>query len=636
MKSKIILIALSLSFLAAFVPLSYAEETKIIFVGPKLMDCTGVAPQKCMMVKESVTSDWTYFYDKIHGFDFDAGYEYELQVKITDVDNPPADASSLRYDLIEVVSKKSVEKNMRHIPYDGLCAPGFVALGEICVLNDRCGPGAYPGKVCKMDGKTQPYLKPLQQGNAGIAATDVICAESLQLIFKQDITPACVKPESVSKLENRGWSVTTPVIACTLEYAPVCGVNEKTYGNMCMLDADHVAMKNKGECKKEVIPTESELAKEYEKIQESMSSISKDIYNGMYNGVQPLDEAMTILEDGKTSLTELQQQYNSIPQEQRTDRQIAMKFSTLGKMGFASIDSQINAIKKQIANASTETSGIFADTLSYTLQAPAIDSEKGYNVEEIADGVYWLVGSGYQTMFVTTGQGVVVVDAPKPIGEKYLDAINEVTDEPITHMIYSHHHPDHTGAAGEIFPEDITYIAHKDAADSLVSENDPARPILNMILEGDSNTLEIGDKSIEFHNIGDFHSKGNWLILLPQYKIGMLVDLFRPDESPYRAFGVTPDIELYMKTHDVLKTFDFDVLLTGHTNLLATKDHITTNKEFTQSIMDNAQDALDSGDSSPADTCAASSIAQWEGKLGNLDAFMVDHCNAMIEYLQSK
>jgi glyoxylase-like metal-dependent hydrolase (beta-lactamase superfamily II) len=265
-----------------------------------------------------------------------------------------------------------------------------------------------------------------------------------------------------------------------------------------------------------------------------------------------------------------------------------------------------------------------------------IDEEKGYAVTEIARGVYWLAGSGYQTMFLATGQGVVVVDAPQPIGEKYNSAIKDVTDEPITHMIYSHHHPDHTGAAGEIFPEDITYIAHKDAADSLVSENDPARPIPNMILEGDFNTLEIGDKTIEFHNIGDFHSKGNWLILLPQHKIGMLVDLFRPAESPYRAFGNTPDIELYLDTHDVLKTFDFDVLLTGHTNLLATKDHITTNKEFTQNIMDNAQDALDSGDSNPANTCAASSIAQWDGKLGNLDAFMVDHCNAMIEYLQSK
>jgi len=59
-------------------------------------------------------------------------------------------------------------------------------------------------------------------------------------------------------------------------------------------------------------------------------------------------------------------------------------------------------------------------------------------------------------------------------------------------------------------------------------------------------------------------------------------------------------------------------------------------KIFSNSLEDNAQDALDSGDFNPADTCAVNSIVQWEGKLGNLDAFMVDHYNAMIEYLQSK
>ena len=110
-----------------------------------------------------------------------------------------------------------------------------------------------------MDEIEQPYLRPLQQGNAGIAARDVICAEPLQLVFKYDRSPACVKTESISKLENRGWNTTPPVVACTLEYSPVCGVNEKTYGNMCMLNSEHVAMKHMGECKVEIIPTELDV-----------------------------------------------------------------------------------------------------------------------------------------------------------------------------------------------------------------------------------------------------------------------------------------------------------------------------------------------------------------------------------------
>lgn len=51
--------------------------------------------------------------------------------------------------------------------------------------------------------------------------------------------------------------------------------------------------------------------------------------------------------------------------------------------------------------------------------------------------------------------------------------------------------------------------------------------------------------------------------------------------------------------------------------------------------MGNAQRGLDSKND-PLETCVNTSISQWEGKLGNLDAFMADHCNAMIKYLQQK
>jgi len=45
--------------------------------------------------------------------------------------------------------------------------------------------------------------------------------------------------------------------ACTLEYAPVCGANEKTYGNMCMLRSSGTDLAYTGECRQQTIPTDS-------------------------------------------------------------------------------------------------------------------------------------------------------------------------------------------------------------------------------------------------------------------------------------------------------------------------------------------------------------------------------------------
>ena len=138
-----------------------------------------------------------------------------------------------------------------HMSYNGMCAPGFAALNGMCVLDDRCGPGAYPGKMCMMDGVLKEYLRPHHQKHAGLSAQNIICAEGKQLIFKQsDASPACVLSDSVKKLESRGgWHTQMPAIACTMQYDPVCGVDGVTYGNMCALNSSHMAVKHLGECK---------------------------------------------------------------------------------------------------------------------------------------------------------------------------------------------------------------------------------------------------------------------------------------------------------------------------------------------------------------------------------------------------
>jgi hypothetical protein len=61
--------------------------------------------------------------------------------------------------------------------------------------------------------------------------------------FKHHIaSPACVNSNSVEKLKHRGWQTEKPVIACTMEYNPMCGMDGVTYGNPCMLYAQYMAL----------------------------------------------------------------------------------------------------------------------------------------------------------------------------------------------------------------------------------------------------------------------------------------------------------------------------------------------------------------------------------------------------------
>lgn len=105
-KPFIVVLLVAATVLAACAPFAGRAPEKTMFVGPYLVDCTGVTPQKCMLVKERPYDDWEYFYDQIEGFSYEPGFDYELVVLQEKVENPPADASNTKYTLVEVVNKE--------------------------------------------------------------------------------------------------------------------------------------------------------------------------------------------------------------------------------------------------------------------------------------------------------------------------------------------------------------------------------------------------------------------------------------------------------------------------------------------------------------------------------------------------
>ncbi len=143
-------------------------------------------------------------------------------------------------------------------------------------------------------------------------------------------------------------------------------------------------------------------------------------------------------------------------------------------------------------------------------RGPPIPQDKGYLVKEISDGLYWLTDGTYQVMFLTTGKGVIAVDAPPSLGQKYLKAIADVTKERVTYVIYSHAHGDHIGAAN-IFPKSAKIIAHKETAELLARAKDPNRPMPTITFTK-TYTLRVGKQTLVLDYKGVNHEPGNIFI----------------------------------------------------------------------------------------------------------------------------
>jgi len=299
-----------------------------------------------------------------------------------------------------------------------------------------------------------------------------------------------------------------------------------------------------------------------------------------------------------------------------------------------------------------EHSTISSSIIEYTEMPPTIDPEKGYFVTQIADGLFWLSNGLYQIMFLTTGEGVIVVDAPPSMGEGILSAIDEVTDEPITHVIYSHIHQDHIGAA-YIYPEDAIIISHQDTATHLEMKNDPNRPVPTETFD-ETYTLTVGEQTLELSYEGAFHSKGDIMIFAPKQNVLMVVDHFLPGSTPFKAFALTTDMNNYIAAHDLMIEKDPALIISGHTEILATTDHVKTTKDYTMNVLENAGTAFQTVDFNEivqqygsqvtveafvayldtlTQTCADLTMEEWDGKLDNLGIFVEGHCSEMVLHL---
>ena len=136
--------------------------------------------------------------------------------------------------------------------------------------------------------------------------------------------------------------------------------------------------------------------------------------------------------------------------------------------------------------------------------------QPSFETVEVADGIYSFGNGEAFGAFMVTDEGVIVMDSINPdFAARMLAAIQEVTDQPIRFLIYSHNHWDHI-AGGQVFKDaGATILGHRDIQEWLANhpEPNPAVLIPDETWDGARHDVVLGGKTIELYHFGPSHGR---------------------------------------------------------------------------------------------------------------------------------
>jgi glyoxylase-like metal-dependent hydrolase (beta-lactamase superfamily II) len=284
---------------------------------------------------------------------------------------------------------------------------------------------------------------------------------------------------------------------------------------------------------------------------------------------------------------------------------------------------------------------------------PAVDTS-GYFVGPVAGNLYWVTDGFYQAMFLTTAKGVIVVDAPPTIGRNLLRAISDVTQarnlpDRVTHLVYSHSHADHIGAAA-IF-DGAVRIAHTETKRLLQAARDPNRPLPTVTFD-ERYELHVGGERLELSYHGPNHSPDNIFIAVPSAATLMVVDVIFPGWVPFKNLAESQDIPAWIAAHDLVLAAPWRTLVGGHLGRLGTRADVILQRDYVHDLAAGARQTLDTLDPTPffakygptgngwaifksyldaaTEQAAAPVIAKYTGQLAAADVFTTANAEAMI------
>jgi glyoxylase-like metal-dependent hydrolase (beta-lactamase superfamily II) len=251
-------------------------------------------------------------------------------------------------------------------------------------------------------------------------------------------------------------------------------------------------------------------------------------------------------------------------------------------------------------------------------------NEQGYYVGQVERNLFWVTDGVYQSAFLATDDGVVLFDAPPTIGNNLRRAVDEMTSahgstNKVTHLVYSHHHADHAGAAS-LFGDDIIRIGHEDTRRLLLRENDPTRPAPDVTFQ-ENYTLNVGGERVELAFHGPNHSPDNIFMHFPDHDALMLIDIVNSGWVPIFNVNLSEDVPGYIAAPEQALSYPWQHYIGGHLGRLGTRADIELHQQYINDIVESSRNALAEVDPTP----------YYQNAWPNVWAGVKDHLNTVTE-----
>ena len=220
-------------------------------------------------------------------------------------------------------------------------------------------------------------------------------------------------------------------------------------------------------------------------------------------------------------------------------------------------------------------------------------------IDNVAKNLYRVTGQGGNTAVFVRNDGVVLVDTKLANnGQGILDQVRTVTDKPITHILNTHTHGDHTGS-NMFYPTNVEVVTHANTAANMAKMPEfqgDARVGLPDRTFQDRLTLFSGAEAIDLYYFGRGHTDGDAFIVFRDARVMHSGDIFATRGLAFLdvnngGSGVAIGDTLTKAANGIANV---DRVITGHTDTLPWQDFVDY-AEFNRLFLEHARASRTAG-----------------------------------------